>query len=174
MINTMPLKKLMKYRIIDIVIGFLLIVELIYLSTHIAISLSLAGSFFDFYEGLPLVLFISRIFLYFSIGFLAAILFFMHFPASKWALLAYVGLVIISKYWIIKPNSPQYFKFVSDMQASLTRSIGSENIIIHGHGHIYPYWWIKALYFIGLIYVFFIRGRYIKRIRSEAVQEPRS
>ena len=142
----------MNFKLVDKTFGLLLIIDLLY---PIFIFIPAFGGIFELYHGIPLMILVLRIVLHFGLGITAAILFFRHLPVAKWALSGYVGIALLGKYWLIKPNTDQYLELVKEFQASMPLGVSSANVVVKVS--VYPFWWVWILYFIGLIYVFTIR-----------------
>ena len=85
-------------KIIDRILGLLIIVELAFLAWLIFPSFK---SFVDMYEGFPLIIIVTRIILYFSLGIFTVILLFRNAPSAKWSFLFYVALTVVVKFWWI-------------------------------------------------------------------------
>ncbi len=151
----------MLQKVLDYIIGTLLIAELLYLGW---IAATILNSVFEIYEGIPLILLMFRLFLHVAIGVTAVFLFFSHKTEAKWAFLCYVAIAILERYWKIAPNSNEWSRKVEDMQRIVSQSVNTvqANVSVI----VYPSWWMFALYFVVLVYVFSMRERYNKRIIS--------
>jgi phosphoglycerol transferase MdoB-like AlkP superfamily enzyme len=142
-------------KIVDRIIAILIIVEIFYYLPFIPTAFY--KTFFTYYTGLPLALIIIRIALLYAIAITAVILFLKNSTGAKWALTGYVGIALILRIWIIRPNSEQYMKLAKEAQ----NMVESGKAIVCNISAC-PSWWILALYVIGLIYVFTLRERYKK------------
>jgi uncharacterized protein (DUF608 family) len=151
----------MKYSYINKLIGFLVLIEIIYLSRIIWI---IHESIFDVYEGLQLVLYICRIGLHILIGVAAVILFFRDSQISKWVFAAYIGIALIAKFWFIEPNSLKYMEALKEAQ-NVFESTDLTNVMVMD-SNIYPYWWIIIIYIAVLVYEFMIKQRYNMRLHT--------
>jgi hypothetical protein len=153
----------MNFKLIDKILGLLLIFDLIYLVFFLSHTY---GAIFEFYQGTPLIVLVLRILLHCALGIAAAILLFRHLPVAKWALSAYVGITLLEKYWSINPNTDKWLQMVNELKDSTTSAGSSADVVVR-HS-VYPYWWVWALYLIGLIYVFTVRQRYNQRLKVDA------
>ncbi len=151
----------MKYSYINKLIGFLILIEIIYLSRIIWI---IHESIFGVYEGLQLVIYICRIGLHILIGIAAVILFFRDSPMSKWVFTSYIGIAILEKIWFIEPNSLKYREGLKEAQ-KFFESTDLSNVVVMDT-NIYPYWWVIIIYIAVLVYEFIIKQRYNMRLHT--------
>jgi len=141
-------------KIIDKILGLLIIVELVFSAWLIFPSFKL---FVDMYEGFPLIIMIARIILYFSLGILTVIQLFRNASCAKWLFLFYVAYAVVMKFWRIAPNSDKYMAMLRKFQGAVAQ--GSVEVTTSTNVFTYPAWWTFVLYFTALLYLFIIRQR---------------
>jgi hypothetical protein len=138
----------MHSKLIDKIIGILLIAELFYLTFNFTHAF---GGILELYQGRTLIILLIRIVLHFVLGISAAIFFFLHLPAVKWVFSAYVGITFLEKFWHIKPNTTPYLEMLEKLKESMPLGGSSANVAVNVS--IYPFWWVWTLYFFVFIYV---------------------
>jgi hypothetical protein len=147
----------MNTKVVDRIIGLLLLAELVYIVSIVAFAFR---GLFEFYEGIPRLLQIFKFALHFGLSIAAIILFMRHLPVAKWALLGYVAVMMVNRLWHVNPNTARFQELFQQAQTAPLQTNGSVTVTMHVS--VYPFWWVWVIYIIALIYVATIRERYMR------------
>ena len=150
----------MNTKVVDRIIGLLLLAELVYTGSIVG---PVAGEAFELYEGIPRLIQIFKFALHFGLSIAAIILFLRHLPIAKWALLGYVLVMMVNRFWYVNPNTERFQQLLKEAQSATLQTNGS--VTVTTHVSVYPFWWVWVIYIIALIYVATIREKYMKRLQ---------
>ncbi len=152
----------MNTKVVDRIIGGLLLAELVFMVSIVAFAFR---GLFEFYEGIPRLVQMFKSALHFGFSIAAILLFLRHLPVAKWALLGYVAVALVNRFWHVNPNTERFQELFQQAQTATVQTNGSVPVTTHVSVSVYPFWWVWVMYIIALIYVATIRERYMKRLQ---------
>jgi hypothetical protein len=117
-------------------------------------SIIVGGSITDYYTGIKLISFISKISIHAFLGFsVVVVLFFNRVKAIYVLLPLYISEIFLSKYWQIEPNTPKFQKMLERVQHYIQTE---QTIHSDVKATFYPFSWMYVFYLLSIIYIYFV------------------